>query len=211
MEVFEDLLALPYYKNHAATSGAVHNISKHEDAVKDIFIKRGLTETSLKTDQPAMSFVSQPNGTNNNPDFLVRFEGPKVFEFECKSVENGYKPIYNSGGISRNYIYIFSSKKMNKTTLYLGGDICSREQQGLIAELIMKQRLLEKEYNEKLRITDIYGRGVSYYTRPMIGQSGNSELTNYFTHVDRELCEKRVREYMISGELLEEREPPTRS
>ena len=212
MEIIDDLLAMPYYKNYAATSGAVHNISKHEDAVKDILIKRGLSECdqSKKKTLPPMSFVSQPNGPNKSPDFLVRFGGPKIFSLECKSVADS-KPLYNSGGISSEYIYIFSSQKHKKTTLYLGRDICSREQREIIGELIIKQRLIEDEYNDKLRTADIYGRGVSYYTRPMICQSGKSNLTNYFTHADRELCEQRVREYVLNGGSIEEREPRTQS
>jgi len=32
-KITSDLLSMPYYKNYAAASGAVHNISNHEDAV----------------------------------------------------------------------------------------------------------------------------------------------------------------------------------
>ena len=42
-EILEDILTMPYYKNYAAASGAVHNIAKHEDAVEDKFVKHGLS------------------------------------------------------------------------------------------------------------------------------------------------------------------------
>ena len=39
---------MPYYKNYAAVSGAVHNISHHEDAVRDILISEGITQYETK-------------------------------------------------------------------------------------------------------------------------------------------------------------------
>ena len=39
--LFKDLVAMPYFKNYAAASGMVHNVSNHEDAVKDILLKCG--------------------------------------------------------------------------------------------------------------------------------------------------------------------------
>jgi hypothetical protein len=42
-KMFRDLKQMPYYKNYAAASGKVHNISDHEDAVKDVIIQNGFT------------------------------------------------------------------------------------------------------------------------------------------------------------------------
>ena len=84
--VLDDLRRMPYFKNYAAASGAVHAITGHEDAVKDIFLKNGLVEcpTAFKKAIPLNSFVSQPNGSQKSPDFLVRFGCETIYKFECK-------------------------------------------------------------------------------------------------------------------------------
>ena len=197
--VLDDLRRMPYFKNYAASSGAIHSISGHEDAVKDVFIKNGLGECpkTLKGAIPPNSFVSQPNGSQKSPDFIVRFGCDSVYNFECKSTaKNATKPVYNSGGIKQDVIYVYSSERYNKTIIYVGGDVCSMEQQRLIDELIQRQKELEAEYNEKIKAVDVNKRGVAYYTRPMIVQTGSAHLTDYFIHSDRERCELRVYEFM---------------
>ena len=207
-KVLQEIMKMPYYKNYAAESGAVHNFSKHEDAISSILKKYGFIEMEKTKDCikknkdlwikepskcpiPINSFISQPFGTHDNPDFLVRIEQEKLIPIEAKSSED-YKPLYNSGGIKPNYIYVFSSKKTNSTTIYKGCDIISFEAYKVIEELINEQKKLEIAANEKLRKLDVYHRGISYYTRPMIGQSGDKTFTNYFTHDDREKCEQNV-------------------
>ena len=224
-KIIKEIQNLPYYKNHAAASGAVHNFALHEDAVAAVFNSYGLVhwvpksnekpssekvwswmdysiknekpETELVTPMPDYSYISQPCGTHDSPDFLVKLNRNIFLGIECKSAD-GYFPRYNSGGIKQNLIYVFCSKKVNATTIYVGKDVLSIEQQKLIDELISKQRLLEKEYNDKLKAIDVHHRGVSYYTRPMIQQSGGAEFTNYFTHTEREQCEQNVYSFIDS-------------
>jgi hypothetical protein len=88
--------------------------------------------------------------------------------------------------------------------------VCSMEQQILIDELIQRQKELEIEYKEKLKAVDVNKRGISYYTRPMICQSGVAELTDYFTHPHRARCEMRVYDFM-NAEPQEAPEPPPQS
>lgn len=222
--LFEDLLAMPYYKNCAAASGAVHNIASHEQAV-EILLQRhsfskwtpGTTKPNSETiwkwlnityenmgketpglnnnTMPDYSYLSQPCGTHDSPDFIIKTTGNIVIGIECKSAD-GYSPMYNSGGIKQNLIYLFCSNKSNATTMFCGKDVCTVDQQRLINELIEKQRILEGEYNGKLKQIDIHQRGISYYTRPMIQQSGGNKYTNYFTHPEREQCEENVYTYL---------------
>jgi hypothetical protein len=206
--VLQECLKMPYYKNYAAESGAVHNITKHEEAITDVLIRNGFSEIEktkdcIKTNKniwikdpsgcpiPVNSFISQPFGTHENPDFLVRVSEDILVPIEAKSCED-LKPMYNSGGIKPNYVYIFTSKKTNGTTIYRGCDIISFEQSKIIEELIKEQKKLEAIANIRLKELDIHHRGISYYTRPMIGQSGDKTYTNYFTHVFREKCEQNV-------------------
>jgi hypothetical protein len=77
----------------------------------------------------------------------------------------------------------------------------SLKQQQILDELIEKQRIIEKEYNQKLKDCDVNHRGISYYTRPMIQQSGGAEYTNYFAHRYKEKCEQNVYHYV--NELID--------
>jgi len=224
-KIIKEIQNLPYYKNYAAASGAVHNFAQHEDAVAAVFNSNGLTqwipnsnekpssekvwswmdyslrnekpETELVTPMPDYSYISQPCGTHDSPDFLVKLNKNIFLGIECKSADK-YFPMYNGGSIKQNLIYVFCSKKVNATTVYVGKDVLSVEQQKLIDELISKQRLLEKEYNVKLKAIDVHHRGVNYYTRPMIIQSGGAEYTNYFTHAERGHCEQNVYSFIDS-------------
>ena len=209
--LLKDLNAMPYYKNYAATSGMVHNVAKHEDAVKDILLKHGLKQwtpykgftkevawgwiniPALASQMPPMTFISQPCGSNDNPDFLVKMKTNVVFAIECKSSDTKTKkPLYNSGGITQNYIYVYSSQSTNSTTIYMGSAIITEEQQKLINEHILKHRADDAVLNEKLKLIDTNHRGVSYYTRPMIGQSGDSTCTDYFNHEMKSASEENV-------------------
>lgn len=217
--LFNDLLTMPYFRNYAATSGNVHNISNHETAVESVFQKNNITQilsndirltTSINKQSvknaienkiciiPHNTYISQPCGKQDSPDFLVNING-RIYGFECKSTTGRYyKPLYNSGGIKADIIYIFTNESMNTTTLYLGRDIITKEQNNLIIELIKKQRELEKDCNDKLNEIDTNNRGISYYTRPMIGQQGTSEKTNYFSHENKKVCEENVLKFLMN-------------
>lgn len=226
IQLLNGIRAMPYFKNYAAASGAVHNIASHETAVEILMKDNGLTEwkpfikpshetvwnwinTShqnisqekpviIVNDMPNHSYLSQPCGTHDSPDFIIKLDECIIFGIECKSVDKGYTPMYNSGGIKQQLIYVFCSKKTDSTTIYCGKDIMTLDQQKLLDELIEKQRIIEKEYNEKLKECDVNHRGISYYTRPMIQQNGGASYTNYFIHRDREKCEQNVYEYLYA-------------
>lgn len=235
VQLLHGILSMPYFKNYASASGAVHNIASHETAVEILFNAFNLKEwkpfikpshetvwnwintsyqnTTLENpniivnDMPFYSYLSQPCGTHDSPDFIIKLNDSIIFGIECKSSENGYTPMYNSGGIKQPLIYIFCSKKTNSTTVYCGKDIMTVKQQQLLDELIEKQRIVEKEYNEKLKECDVNHRGVCYYTRPMIQQNGGASYTNYFTHRDREKCEQNVYEYVKL--MIDKNTPPS--
>jgi hypothetical protein len=216
-KLFGDILKAPYFRNHAATSGAAHAPSKHEEAIEADFKRNGLTPWDKKLpkkqvwawidrpseaeEMPSMSYISQPCGTHDNPDFLVKLAPGVVLGIESKSSDATH-PQYNSGGITPNYIYIFTSSKTNSTTIYLGRDLITVEAQKLIDAHIAEARRRDEALMVKLAAIDVRHRGVTYYTRPMIIQSGDASYTNYFTHAEREQCEKNVFKFvedMIQG------------
>jgi hypothetical protein len=195
-------LNMPYYKNYAAQSGKVHNITNHEDAVKDILISNNIIHFEIKQTKktilkwlanpetsadimPINTFIYQPCGSHESPDFIVKFTDNFILAVECKS-SNTTLPLYNSGGVKPNYYYIFSSNSTNKTVTYMGYNIIDKEQQELIEAHIKEARERDELLNKKLKDLDKNNRGVCYYTRPMINQSGGCEYTNYFKHKNRE-------------------------
>lgn len=198
--IFEQILKMPYYRNYAAASGAVHNVSKHEDAVRDVFFSQDLLEVSRKVtrkqrdlwlsdsskcDLPNNSFVFQPCGQNDSPDFIMKVDGKTVF-IECKSVKGGSKaPMYNSGIPKDNYIYVFTAERYNKTTIYFGRDVCPLEDYKLMQKLIREHRELDEKYNELF----INRSGIRHYTRPMIKHVGGFD---YFTNSSRIQIEQGV-------------------
>lgn len=133
---------------------------------------------------PEYSYLFQPCGTHGNPDFIIKFGSKQIIGLECKSTTDSTSPMYNSGGVKQNYIYVFTSKKYG-TVLYMGSSIITPQQQLLINELIEEQRKLQGEYNKRLHEIDVNHRGISYYTRPMIIQSGDATFTDYFRHQNR--------------------------
>ena len=203
----ELFLQMKYFKNQAAVSGKFHK--KHEEAVADVLIQSGfnkfkpekkLTQKIVanwmndpinSTQFPIGCFIEQPLGSNNSPDFLVKISENFILPIEAKSAKL-MKPLYNSGGIKSDYLYVFSSEKLNKTTIYKGEYIITVEQNKLIEEHIKKAKLMDEELNKQLALYDTNMRGIFYYTRPMIGQKGEAKYTDYFAHENRKEVEDKT-------------------
>ncbi len=199
---------MPYYKNYAASSGRVHNVAKHEDAVEGALLEEGFNKLELKISKnqrdawlqgktseeiPNDSFICQPCGTHNSPDFIVK-ENNRVFFIECKSSKQTH-PTYNSGLPDPNYIYIFCSSSTNETTFYLGKDVLDKESHAKITEYLNERRKIDDKFNDILSGLDVNQRGFSFYTRPMYNQKGKNK--NYFTHPSRWQCEKKVLKHVM--------------
>lgn len=173
-EFFEDCLKLPY-------KGNSQDNPEHENQVEELLKKHGLV------------YESQPNGTQNSPDFYVYY-GESKYSIECKS-SKGAKPVYNSGLPKPDVIYVFSSAKYNATTIYNSDDILNREKRVFFGQMIEEIWQIVEKYRKIEGWQD--KRGWDFYMRSMFIQRGKSDLTDYFTHKDRGYCEKRVleREY----------------
>jgi len=199
-KILLDVLRMPYFRNLQAVSGAVHNISSHEDAVRDLFLSHGLMKIARKIskkernawladphscDLAEGTFLFQPCGQNDSPDFIVKLNGRAYF-LECKSVKGSTKaPMYNSGVPKAGYIYIFTAERYNETTIYFGQDVCPPEDYNNFQELIEEHRKLDESYNK--RFTNNFG--IQHYTRPMVKHVGG---TDYFVNEYREQIEQGV-------------------
>lgn len=208
IQAIKQMRNLPYYQNEAAASGRVHNYARHEEALADVlkennfiqFIpatKLNKKETMLWMDQPHLAngmlngtFIEQPFGKQQSPDFIVKVSDSFVLFLEAKSSATALAPTYNSGIPHKNFIYIFCAKKTNETTIYKGDSVINIVQQNLILQHIEEARKRDEELNKTLKLLDTNHRGIAYYTRPMILQAGGNNCTNYFSHTHREHTEK---------------------
>ena len=179
--------------------------SDHENETENILQKNGFTKSYLKKitkkqrdkalaggDIPLLregEYIAQPTNKNDSPDFIVRYKG-KLYFLECKS-SKGLHPTYNGGRPKERYIYIFTSRNVNKTTIYYGRDVLNNEVRDLYDEFLLKNKENYKVFKSKLALVD-NSRGFDYYERHMYTQSGGAEFTDYFTHKDRKLCETNV-------------------
>jgi len=209
--VLNDILNMGYFKNSAVESGHPNGFDKHEQAIRNVFENHGYTPFE-PTERPSKNdvenwitnpetcplrpgqFLEQPCGSQGNPDFLVRVSNDLLLPIEAKSSQKG-TPLYNSGGVKNRTLYIFCSEHHNQTTIFWGSDIITPEQQETLREIHRLQKDIEILKNQLLQEQDTNGRGWSYYTRPMIGQCGGREKTDYFTHNDRRRCEENVLNY----------------
>ena len=213
------ILAMPYYKNDNARSGTT--VAGHEDAVGVKIKEAGFTEVQ-KSDHPKLtksilrkwaesgddsalrkaattlangSYIVQPAGSQGFPDILVRDFNDRFVAIECKSGKNGQCPMWNDNTPKPNAIYVLSSGIRNATTLFMGRDVITAEEQTLMDELESKLTVVVKEYTIKLNAIDKFNRGWIQKARKQHFQGGGKEKTNYFTHASRNQCETNALDY----------------
>lgn len=224
-EAIKSILSMGYYKNQAARSGIT--IHGHEDSIADRLIEAGFTkETNHPTSAKLIeaissdnrqgeilkifskmtpgSFLQQPCGGNNFPDFLIRDIDGTYKILEAKSAKEN-SIAWNDNYPKKDCIYVFSSEKENKTTVFLGQDVITEEQQEMFNRLTNDIDKLVKEANIEMSKIDKYNRGWYFYSRPKYQQcQGQKDIekdnriqkTNYFAHNTREQCEKNVLEFV---------------
>jgi hypothetical protein len=95
----------------------------------------------------------------------------------------------------QNGIYIYTSGKLNETTIFLGRDVIDPKIYEAAADLWKKIGLLVDEFRVKIKPLDRHLRGWILKLRPQNFQEGGKDKTNYFTHKDRAMCESNVLGY----------------
>ena len=207
--IIKDFLKMPYYRNYAACSGKVHNVANHENAVEDILINHGLSAVERKVakaerdawlaggadDMEDNTYISQPCGTHDSPDFIIKESG-KMYFVECKSVKKGGTPVYNSGLPKEKYIYVFSSKKYDETTVYLGRDVVEPGVFKVLKEMEQKIKDLCHSATQQLREVKENTHGLVIYARSMFGHYGIKDKTDYFHNSRRRELEQNVLDFV---------------
>lgn len=169
-QFFEDVMKLPYKSNSQDNPA-------HEKQVEELLLKH------------CLEYKSQPNGTQNSPDFRVMYNG-KDYDIECKS-SKGHFPVFNGGLPKRGVIYIFSSAKYDSTTIFFAEDVVSDTKRELYSrvEAALNEVLSRYQNLESWKDDD---RGFDFYIRNMYIQKGGASKVNYFTHTNRRFCEQRI-------------------
>jgi len=146
------------------------------------------------------SYISQPCGTHQSPDFILKDENGELFFIECKSAGDG-TPMYNSGVPKSKYIYIFTSDKYDATTVYMGEDCLPKEVAQEIQDHIDEARRRDKEINKLLESCDVANNyNISYYTRPMLQHKGSYKKgKDYFINELRAINEANVFAFIHKG------------
>lgn len=216
IQALKDIKQLPYYKNEAAGSELGQKYARHEEAISSVLEANNFTRKILSsklnrakgirwinhpeecTSLDIGQFIEQPFGSQQSPDFIIKVSNDFILFLEAKSSETALYPTYNSCIPHQNYVYVFTSKKTNQTTLYKGERIVTLEQERLLKEYIKETRKRDEEFNKRLMdvTIDTNHRGIQFYTRPMIIQKGGKEYVDYFTHSQREQAENGVFEWV---------------
>ena len=208
-KIIEQVLRMPYYQNYAARSGKVHNVANHEGAVEDILNQHNLTQVERKVkkserdawlsgeanDMADETYISQPCGTHDSPDFIVK-TGGRLYFIECKSVTKEGTPLYNSGLPKKDYIYVFSSKKYDETTVYLGKDVAGDAVAMILEQANQEIKARCNEVTQQLREMGENTHGLGIYARPMYQHYGSKEKKDYFKNSRRKELEQNVLDFV---------------
>jgi hypothetical protein len=197
-QFFKEILELNF------VSGG-YQVSEHENAVEDALISNGFLKSKIEKitklqrdlalkggDIPGLKdgeYILHPTGKNDNPDFIVRYNG-KLYFIECKSCHQT-NPVYNGCLPKEEYIYIFTSKATNETTIFYGKDVVSLRKRKLYSKFLAELNKTLHKYQNMPEWED-ESRGFDFTIRNMYTQSGGSEKTDYFTHKERLICEQNV-------------------
>jgi hypothetical protein len=217
-EAGKSILEMGYYKNENARSGDYQ--PGHEDAVADVLtghgfqgfeqkdfpnLKRGHLKTwwnngfgnqldDVLADMPNGSYILQPGGTQSFPDVLVKDFNGRMVAIECKSGK-GTHPMWNDSTPKHGAAYIMSSARTGASTLFMGEDVFTKEEADVIEKFNQKFEELKQECFAELSQVNNFNRGWLYSHRRQFFQQGGKTKTNYFTHPDKESCEKNVLEF----------------
>lgn len=159
---------------------ALNNIScdisnkTNEDNV-EIILKKFLLKLNKNEKLEEKSYISQPNGRQKFPDFILKIEN-KIYNLECKSSKTAYKPLWNcSFPKLDNTIYIFTHRKFDDTIIFLGNELMTKKLQNILERYKERTKDLENEFNYELTMLNKNENpyNIQVYARNMFIQKSN--------------------------------------
>lgn len=149
------------------------------------------------SDMPKGSFIAQPAGKQSFPDFLIRDFDGRFIALEAKSSDKEY-PMWNDSLPKLGGVYVLSSGKLNKTTVFLASDVITQAEHDLVAQQEDEIAPIVDKYRKQMKELDVKNRGFHQKSRKQHFQGGGAEKTNYFTHKDRQTCENNVLSFALA-------------
>jgi hypothetical protein len=164
----------------------------HECIIQGLLIDAGFTLVNSMDDLTDNTFIREPNGSQQSPDFIIKFNG-LTLEIDLKSSSSGVI-MWNSHLPKPNSLYIYSKivgKVIQDTTIFFGRDI-NFDIDALNTALHEMDAIVAK-YNLAYPDSDIH-----LFNRKMyVDKLGN--LTGKRNVKRRKYMENRVKEFISEG------------
>ena len=171
------------------------NKERFKNIIKERVLKKESTEFLDVESGEKKSFIHQPFGSQQYPDFLI-FTDKKIIPIEIKYSRNASgNPLWNSNLPKANGYYIFGSYKRRDITFFCGEDVLDMPRRKQMNKFFDdKVLLLQDAENAKLfNKEDLFNRGFVVYVRRAFDQrSRNDGNVDYFTHPQREEVENKA-------------------
>lgn len=134
-------------------------------------------------------FLLHPNGTQETPDFLIKYDGKFVL-LECKSKSSGSNPAWNDKLPQRGILYFFYSESCNDFTFFFGENVLSDfDREWIDSDMKQCKEIVRKKGSESYR-------GFGPNVRPQVLQEAKcGGHVNFFNHRHRKLTEMAVLNY----------------
>lgn len=156
-------------------------------------------QTAIAKLVPGMAkgtFIRQPAGSQSFPDFLVCDFSGKFVVIEAKSGSGG-GPVWNDSLPRAGSVYVMSSGKYNKSTVWLGEDWLSASEAAIFEKLYADIDAIVSKANVELKNLNSFKRGWQFYSRKKHQQGGKVEFTDPFRHPDRNANEEHVLKFAL--------------
>lgn len=139
----------------------------------------------------AHSFIYQPFGSQEFPDFLI-FTDKKIIPLEIKfSADKQSKPMWNSNVPKANAFYVFGSYGKKDLTFFCGKDVLSEKHRASLYTFFSQIRTVQNNVRRTMPKLDITNRGFTPYIRAAYDQTNHKPevQTSFFAHTDRKKVE----------------------
>lgn len=192
-EEFED--RIDHFLRNAMNYSRLRNTDIHGwSALRAEALRKSDDSPIENTYDVSSSYIYQPNGGQNYPDFMV-FEMQEVVCIEVKFSKQP-KPVWNSGLPRPNGFYILGMSRRGDATFFRGSDVISVEESEAMHTSFDMAHIEEEGFNDQRMCTQKYG--FSVYVRKAFDQSkkyNSNAIINYYDSPDRPRLEQNVLDY----------------
>lgn len=154
---------------------------------KHIGNKFGNKFLDIPSNNLKQTFIYQPYGSQQFPDFIV-FTDKKVVPLEVKfSTKSQSKPIWNSNVPRANAFYIFGSYGLKDITFFCGADVLAAKHRRGLYGFFNDIQALQDKIRLDMPAFDTTNRGFTPYIRSAFDQRKHKLIveTSFFSHPKR--------------------------